>query len=178
MEFRDEIAPIGALSYLGTPLRKNVSRSSRRGLEVDGRWQASSRLALGGALTVMKGHIDAYTDDASGVTYRDVEPLLTSRVLASHRADLALGRGISLGVAGRYSGQSYLANTGDPRFVLPPSYALDGSVAWTRGQWGLSLLVNNVGDTRRYSSGYTDGTTSYYFVMPPRNVLLTASLGL
>jgi iron complex outermembrane recepter protein len=178
MQFRDEIAPIGALSYLGTPLRKNVSRSWRRGLEVDGRWQAHRRLSLAGSLTLMRGRIDAYRDDASGVTYQDVEPLLTPRVLASHRADFALGRGLTLGVAGRYSGRSYLANTGDSRFILPPSYALDGSVAWMRGQWGLSLLVNNMGDTRRYSSGYTDGTTSYYFVMPPRNILLTATLGL
>jgi len=178
MEFRDEIAPIGALSYLGTPLRKNVARSSRRGVEAEGRWQAHRRLSLSGALTLMRGHIDAYTDDAAGVTHRDVEPLLTPRVLASHAADVTLGRGLSVGVAGRYSGRSYLANTGDARFVLPPSYALDGSVAWTRGQWGLSLLLNNVTDAHRYSSGYTDGSTSYYFVMPPRNVLLTARLGL
>ena len=33
--FENEIAPIGLLSYLGNPLRKNVGASYRRGVEVD-----------------------------------------------------------------------------------------------------------------------------------------------
>ena len=36
MEFRNEIAAIGALSQTGNPLGKNVLRSWRRGVEVDG----------------------------------------------------------------------------------------------------------------------------------------------
>ena len=41
MEFRDEIAPIGALSYIGTPLRKNVGASYRRGVEADVTYRAT-----------------------------------------------------------------------------------------------------------------------------------------
>ncbi len=39
MNFRNEIAPIGALSYIGNPLRENVGASYRRGVE------ATSRIA-------------------------------------------------------------------------------------------------------------------------------------
>lgn len=178
MEFRNEIAPIGALSDLGTPLRKNVARSHRRGLEMDGQWRPDRRVTLGGNLTLMRARIDEYTDDASGTSFRDVDPLLTPRVLASQQATVAVGRGVTLGASGRYVGRSYLANTGDSRFTLPPSYAVDGSVAWTRGRWGLTLQANNLGDNHKYASGYTDGSASYFYVMPPRNFLLTTRLGL
>jgi hypothetical protein len=36
MEFRNEILPVGDLSYIGTPLRTNVPSSYRRGVELDG----------------------------------------------------------------------------------------------------------------------------------------------
>ena len=37
MDFRNEIAPIGAISELGAALRKNVDASYRRGIEADAR---------------------------------------------------------------------------------------------------------------------------------------------
>ncbi|HYD51590.1 MAG TPA: TonB-dependent receptor, partial [Gemmatimonadaceae bacterium] len=177
MEFREEIAPIGELSYLGSPLRKNVGRSYRRGLELDATWRPAARLTLGGSATLMRARIAEYTDDATGETFRDVAPLLTPEVLVSHQGTVALTRELSAGVAGRYMGRSYLANTGDARFVLPSSYLLDGHVSWTRGRWGLAVHANNLSDANAYASGYTDGAASYYFVAPPRNVLVTAKLG-
>ena len=53
MDFRNEIEPIGALSYQGLPLRKNVSRSYRRGVEVDGSVRLTAGLTLSGNATLM-----------------------------------------------------------------------------------------------------------------------------
>ena len=87
MDFRNEIAPIGELSYLGSPLRQNVKSSYRRGIEGDVTVRATSRLTLGGNVAASTNRIREYTDlsgDAP-VTYHNVEPLLTPRFLGSAR---------------------------------------------------------------------------------------------
>ncbi len=47
MEFRHEIASTGELSDIGLLLRRNVDRSYRRGIELDGSWQAAGNLQPG-----------------------------------------------------------------------------------------------------------------------------------
>lgn len=176
MHFRDEIAPIGAVNELGVQLRKNVGRSTRHGLEADLAWRPDGRLELGGSLALIRARIAEYADEGTGQTHRDVEPLLTPRVLASQRVTARATPRLQLGVGGRYQGRSFLTNTGDARFVLPASYVVDGSVAWTHGRTGIALHANNLLDSERYGSGYTDGVESYYFILPPRNLLLTLTL--
>lgn len=173
MNFHNEISPIGPLSYLGLPLRKNVARSYRRGLEVDAAFRVTA--ALTGTLnaTVSQNRIDAYTDDAAGVTYRDVEPLLTPRAIANGAVKYALGGGVAVALDGRFVGRSYLANTSDARFTTPGRATVDGSVTWVVARYTLGIRANNLTDTPFYTGGYTDGTTSFYYVLPPRNVFVT-----
>jgi iron complex outermembrane receptor protein len=173
MDFRNEISPIGPLSYLGLPLRKNVRRSYRRGVEVDLALRATSALTVRGNATVSRNRIDAYTDDASGVTYRDVEPLLTPTVTANGSFTYALGRALQLSLDGRFVGRSFLANTSDARFTTPGRAVADASADWSLDRYSLGVRVNNLTSTPFYTGGYTDGTASYYYVLPPRNVFVT-----
>ena len=177
MDFRDEIAPVGQLSYLGLPLRKNVDRSTRRGLELDATLGGGRRVSgtISGAVTYAR--IRAYTDDASGVTYRNVEPLLTPRITAAHDLRFAITKLFGLTVGGRYASRSFLANTGDRRFVLPAAYVSDLGVRAGSDRRSLQLIVYNIGDTDRYAGGYTDGVTSYYYVHAARHATLTARIG-
>ncbi|MFI5233201.1 MAG: TonB-dependent receptor, partial [Gemmatimonadales bacterium] len=68
MEFRNEIAAIGALSLTGAPLTENVAASYRRGVEFDGGWRISTRVSATANLTVMKARIVQYYDAPSGNT--------------------------------------------------------------------------------------------------------------
>jgi iron complex outermembrane recepter protein len=173
MNFHNEISPIGALSYLGLPLRKNVNESYRRGVEVDAAFRATSALMATVNATVSRNRIDAYTDDATGTTYRDVEPLLTPRVIANAGLRYALGPGLGVSLDGRFVGRSYLANTSDARFTAPGRATVDGSADWAFLRYSLGVRVNNLTNTPFYTGGYTDGTTSYYYVLPSRNVFVT-----
>jgi len=173
MDFHNEISPIGPLSYLGLPLRKNVDRSYRRGVEVDLAYQATSSLTATANATVSQNRIGTYTDDASGTIYRDVEPLLTPRVLANASLIYALGGALKASLDGRFVGKSYLANTGDERFTTPGRATVDGAVAWSIARYSLGVRAANLTSTRFYTGGYTDGTTSYYYLLPPRSWFVT-----
>jgi iron complex outermembrane recepter protein len=177
MRFRNEITPVGELSYIGLPLRKNVRSSSRRGIETDVTWRPHARIVTTFNATLSRNRIAEYTDDATGDTYRDVDPLLTPRVLINHAVDWQAIREVTLSVSGRYIGRSFLANTGDARFTAPSAYVIDARAAWARGGHGLALHVMNLGSTRFYPAGYTDGTSPYYFVAAPRSLFATATIG-
>jgi len=174
MRFSNEILPIGQLSYIGTPLRKNVRSSRRSGMELDAKYVGVPRLALSANATVMRGRIGEYTDDAAGQTYHDVEPLLTPHVLANARAEVAVSRAATLSVEGRYTGSSFLRNTSERQFMLPAAFVLDGAAVWrvARDHLEVTLQGNNLTNSKRYASGYSDGQQSFFFVLPPRNAMV------
>ena len=175
MDFRNEIEPIGALSYQGLPLRKNVHASYRRGVELDVRYGLTSALMLSGNATLMRARIADYTDDASGASFHGVEPLLTPKVMTMQRLDWTASRALSFAAEGRYTGQSQLDNTGNADLVLPAAYVVDATISWriAGGRHTLEVRGNNLADSKRYGSGYDDGSTPYYYVLPPRNVFVT-----
>jgi iron complex outermembrane recepter protein len=154
-----------------------VRRSSRRGVEADVSWRPVPSIATSLNATLSRNRIAEYTDGKTEVTYRDVEPLLTPTVLINHAVDWHVTREFSVSLSGRYVGRSFLANTGDAAFVTPAAHLLDAGVAWQRGRHELALQVMNVGNGRLFASGYTDGTTPYYFVTAPRAIFATATIG-
>lgn len=178
MRFQNEITPIGELSYIGLPLRKNVRSSFRQGLEVDASYRgpAGSRFSASANAALTRSRIAEYVDDATGRAYRDVEPLLTPGVVANHRVSFAVWRTTWAHIDGRYVGSSFLANTGDTRFMLPAAYTVDGTLTIGAGAHSILLQVRNLTNRRAYASGYTDGTTSFFYVQAARNFIATARL--
>src|SRR5262249_882627 len=67
MDFRNEITPIGALSYIGTPLRKNVGASYRRGVEADVSYRPTTALTLSANASTSTNRIREYVD-STGTT--------------------------------------------------------------------------------------------------------------
>ena len=179
MDFRNEIEPIGALSYQGLPLRKNVHASYRRGLELDGRVRLTRSVTAFANATLMQARIADYTDDASGESFHDVPPLLTPRILTAQRLEWQPTAALSFWGEGRYTGRSQLDNTGNPALVLPDAYVIDASAVWrfASGRHALEVRGNNLGGSKRYGSGYGSGDTPYYYVLPPRNLFVTLKLG-
>ena len=179
MDFRNEIEPIGALSYQGLPLRKNVHSSYRRGVELDGRVRLSSTVTASVNATLMQARIADYTDDASGVSFHDVPPLLTPRVISAQRLEWQPTTALSFWGEGRYTGKSQLDNTGNPALILPDAYLLDASAVWrfASRRHALELRGNNLTNSKRYGSGYGSGDTPNYYVLPPRNLFVTLKLG-
>ncbi len=178
MRFHNEITPIGELSYIGLPLRKNIRASFRQGVELEGAYRGdqASRFAASANVALTRSRIAEYVDDATDQTYRDVEPLLTPGVVANHRLSFAPARATWIHLDGRYVGSSFLANTGDSRFVLPAAYTIDGTLTLDLGRHAILVQLRNLSNRRAYSAGYTDGATSFYYVQAGRNLIATARL--
>jgi iron complex outermembrane receptor protein len=180
MRFHDEITPIGALSYIGTPLRKNVGSSYRRGVEADLTVRAIPRTLLSGNVTLSRNRIQNFVDSTgeTPVIYRDVEPLLTPRATAYGRAAFAASQYVWLAADVRYAGESFLQNNGDPRFILPAATTLDLSASLHERGVEFVFRANNVTNSRKYGSGYASGDVPAYYVLPPRNLFVTAKIGM
>lgn len=179
MDFRNDIARIGAPTASGAVLRRNVGESYRRGVEVDARWRATPRLTLGGNAAWSANRIRAFTDSSRGtpVVRRNVEPLLTPRLIATQRADLSLTPSLSVSAEGRYQSRAYLDNTGSADRVLPSYYLLDAAARWSRDRYALVVRGVNLGDSQRFGSGSVSSSgTVRYFVLPARAVFVTAEL--
>jgi outer membrane receptor protein involved in Fe transport len=60
--------------------------------------------------------------------------------------------------------------------VLPAAFNLDGSVSLHLRQYEILLRGNNLTNSKKYGSGYASGGVSYYYVVPPRNLFVTAKV--
>ncbi len=179
MEFRNDIARIGAPTASGSVLRRNVGESYRRGVEVDGRWLVAPRLLLAGNAAWSTNRIRAFTDSSRGApaVRRHVEPLLTPRFLSAHRVELSATRVLTLTVEGRYQSRAFLDNTSSLDRVLPDYYVVDAAAraAWSR--YALTVRGANLGDTQKFGSGSVSGSGSVrYFVLPVRAVFATVDV--
>ena len=192
MEFRNEIALTGELSEIGLPLRRNVDRSHRRGLELEAAWRVRPQWHLQTSANFSSNRIDDWTqvfdvyDDAGNwidtraVHYDDVEPLLTPSVILSQSLTHTPNARLLLGATGRYVGASYLDNTNG---LEAPAYTLldvTASYAFTP-RVRVTLQVNNALDADRvYPSGYSylyytgeaAGGTAYYYPQATRNAVV------
>ena len=174
MEFRNEIAATGELSPIGYPLRRNVDRSYRRGVELEASWQALEALRLTAAANASRDRISTWTQfydvyDANGNyvdstprTFHDVAPVATPPFLATLGAEATVVSGLTVGATGRYVAPSWLDNTNTPGLATPRTFALDATLVVDlarfvpTGRPRLKVQVNNVFDNRRlFASGYS-----------------------
>lgn len=176
MQFRDEIAPIGALSITGSQLRRNVGRSARSGLELESAWQAHETLLLTANAMWLHARIVRFTDEASGTTYRDIAPLLTPAVIANAQAAWRPVARAELTLGARHVARSQLANDGNGALTTPAFTLADAGASLTLGAHILRLQVQNLFDAAAMASGYTDGTERYFFPVAARTVMATVAL--
>lgn len=174
MEFDNEIALSGELSEIGLPVRRNVGRSHRRGLELELGWRPTPAWRLAANAAFNRGRIGSWTQhydlyDAAGGglgsvprLHRDVPSLLSPDAILNGNAEWSPGRVFSVAVAGRWVSGAHLDNTGDRDFRTPSFFLLDGQASlslkrWIkRGEPRLRLWGANLLDSKRvWPAGYS-----------------------
>jgi iron complex outermembrane receptor protein len=183
MAFRNEIAQTGELSEIGLPLRRNVDRSVRRGVEVDVTWQPLKPLQVRNAATFSYNRIRSWTQfydvydkagawvEATSLTHDNVTPLMTPAVIVSLAADYAPVKWLTLGGGGRYVGTTHLDNTNSSAFTAPSFFGLDADASISLGAFlpfaagaapRLRVQATNLLDNRRM---FPNGYSYQYFIL-------------
>ncbi len=175
MDFRNEIAKIGALSPLGAELRSNVGATLREGVEFDVRWRPTTSLVFTTVGAVSHNRIRQFVDSSDGksVTRTNVPPLLTPAYSATQRVDWRAARWIDVGIEARYQDRSFLRNDGNPSLTLPAYANLDAMVRFPIGTNDISIRGTNLTNSKKYGSGYAVDGVQNYFILPPRSVFVT-----
>lgn len=176
MHFKNEIAPIGQLNLIGLPLRKNVASSYRRGLELSVEASLAKRITASTQATFSKNRIDVYTSDIDNATYQNVQPLLTPWLIVSQGVQIKVAAWMQLQTDFRYLAASYLDNTNNAAHKTPESAIVNQSMQIQFKRHTLSLTVNNLFNTKYYTSGYVQSGESHYFAMAQRNFYASLSV--
>ena len=177
MAYKDQLVLTGALNDVGSPLRTNVDRSFRRGVELITDWGITPHLHWSANLTVSQNRIENFTETLYdyGLATTEVEidhgtsdiafspgvvatNTFTGRLLRE-RGD----RGSWLGTAEwafRHVGEQFLDNTSNANRALPAYAVNDIRLRSTfyrpEGQsWSVSLFANNVFDALYSANGWT-----------------------
>lgn len=177
MEFKNEIAAIGQLSYIGLPLRKNVPSSFRRGVELNLSATPIKHLCINTQANWSYNRIKTYTTDYDSLTYKNVQPLLTPNLVINQSVGYSFAKWLTAEISARYMSQSYLDNSNKNKYITPPSVTFNAAICVNfLKQHSINFMVNNITDQKYYTSGYVQSSQPYYFAMATRNYFVTLKL--
>jgi len=180
MDFRNEIARIGALSPLGAELRSNVGVSVRQGVELEAHWTPSKSVTATTVASASHNRIRQFVDSTGPVQIvrRDVPPLLAPAFSATQRIDWRAARWLEVGMEARHQSESFLRNDGDRALVLPAFTMFDAIVRIPLASHDLSVRATNLGNSQKFGSGYAVNGVPNYFILPPRSIFVTLRIAL
>ena len=178
MMFKDEIAPIGTYVPEGfLQLRKNMTSSFRRGLELDFTWELLSKLNFSGNFTYMNSEIEEYNPEDDPNVYNNVTPALSPEFITKGTLAYQTLSWLNFSVSGRYVSDSYQEPTNNELFKMPSFFVADlrAGIVFGNGH-SFDLFFNNIFNKQYFTYGAPldmDLNGSFdepgYLVQPPRN---------
>ena len=164
MDYRDQLVLSGALNDVGVPLRINVDRSWRQGLELSADGHLGSRVRITPTLTWSANRIADFNEVLydygiaiaevtvpRGTTDIAFSPSLTGAAVVA----VEVARGLSAEWAVRHVGRMHLDNSGVEDRSLPAYTVHDLRLRYEREKLAVSAFVVNVLNTRYSSNGWT-----------------------
>lgn len=176
MYFINQIAPIGE-RLVFVQLRKNIDKSYRAGIEMDGTWRPTQAISITAFLTLMDARLNSYApdNDTLDVVYENVKSALTPGVLGRLEVAYTIKKRLTVALEGRCAGQQYIELTNNSDLTVPAYFLLNARAQWKfYKEHSLMLLVNNLTSARYYSYGevgtYNGNAVPAYFAQAPLNV--------
>ncbi|MBU6324238.1 MAG: TonB-dependent receptor [Bacteroidetes bacterium] len=163
MDYQNQLVLTGAVNDVGTPLRQNVAKSHRAGMELEAARSLGRRLNIAGNLSLSRNRIQQFREYV--IDYSDYSTdtiLYNSTPIAFSPA--AVGalilswkpvKQLELTLNNKYVSRQFMDNTGRREASLKPYFVSDVRLAWSHKQSSLTLQVNNLLNTMYASNGYT-----------------------
>jgi iron complex outermembrane receptor protein len=192
MNYRDQLVATGQLNDVGAPLRTNVARSYRQGLELTGFVSVNDNISLSSTLTLSQNRILNYRDVTYDANFDRVEATprtstisYSPSVVSAHTLEGQPLKNLRLALLYKTVSQQYLDNSENTARRIAPYQTLDLRVRYAirpvfMKEIELALLINNVLNREYAANGYTysyvgasgqQETFNWFFPQATRNFL-------
>ncbi|SFQ19640.1 iron complex outermembrane recepter protein [Hymenobacter arizonensis] len=197
MNYRDQLVATGQLNDVGAPLRTNVARSYRRGVELTGFVSANDLISLSSTLTLSQNRILNYQDVTYDADFNPVAATPRTSVISyspaavsAHTLEGQPVKNLRLAFLYKTVSRQFLDNSENTNRSIVPYQVLDFRVRYAIRpvfvkEIELAVLVNNVLNREYVANGYTYSylgassqleTFNWYFPQSTRNFLASVNL--
>ena len=178
MHYQDQLVLTGELSDVGAPIRANIGKSYRTGLELAGSVNVSDKINWNGNVTwsVNKNQDFAIFDQNNNVASRNTTIILSPSWVAGSQLTWNAFKGFRASLLSKYVGKQFLDNTENDAVALKDYLINDLRLSYqfkikTLSTMELSFLVNNLFDVAYSSNGYGYAGTPYFYPQAGINFL-------
>jgi len=175
---RNEIAAAGPLSATGLPLRRNVPRGERRGIEVVKTHRIASNTGVRVSGSAMRARLVEWVDEGSGDTVRNVRPILAPSVQMSAQIEQRIGRQTLARLELQGQNESFVSPLNRASDRLPALLWGDVVLQHRIKSLTASLRINNITDAFLPLTGWADAERPAVFPLAGRHVMISASVPL
>ncbi|MFN4146154.1 MAG: TonB-dependent receptor [Runella sp.] len=197
MDYKNQLILTGQLNDTGGPMRVNVPRSYRAGIEVEAGVQLSKQWKWNGNATLSRNKIRNFTeyiinydnDNYQTINHGNSDIAFSPNVIVGSQWLYQPSKIVELALLTKYVGKQYLDNTSNESRRLDAYFTNDlrviftPSIKWAKGL-NLSLLANNIFNHLYESNGYTFSyiaggetiTENFYYPQAGRNFLVSVGL--
>lgn len=182
MNYTDQLVLTGKLDNVGNPIRANVGKSYRTGIEVSGLIRFFDALTWNANISVSANKNKDYVLDPEEGKTRNTNIILSPAVIGGSQLAWSAFAGFQATLLTKFVGKQYLDNTETESLTLEPYLVNDVRLSYTlrpkhMRAIDLSLLVNNIFNEQYESNGATYGDgVAYYFPQAGTNFLAMVTL--
>ena len=162
MLYKDQLALTGSLDDVGTPIRENIGKSSRLGIEIEAKASISENWFLQPNLAISKNTNRDFYFKGDGIlsylgnTKLSYSPeIVFGNILVYKPSD-----SFNIFLLTKFVGEQYMSNIESKKSQLESYFVNDINISYqfkpkkTIKGIGLSLLINNIFDQKYVSNGY------------------------
>lgn len=203
MFYKDQLVPTGAINDTGGSVRMNIPKSHRIGVELDGSWALHSKFTWSATAALSQNRIKDFVEhipvyDSSweklseeAIQHGNTDIAMSPTTVLSNDFTFRATEDLSLSLLSKYVSRMYLDNTSAKERSLAPYFVNHFRALYSMRAFGLeridlSLIVNNLFNTKYETSGYTwremyEGSAdvahyNYYFPQATTNFIVGLNL--
>lgn len=184
MAYKDQLALTGAINNVGSPIRANIGKSYRLGLEVDAVVRINDYLSISPNFTISQNkNLDFKETNGSVITkLGDTDISYSPNFIAGNIINVQPIENLNIALLSKHVGSQFMSNNEFKDSKLDSYFVNDFNINYTietksiLKEIVLSGLINNIFNEKYSSNGYMWGTTPYYYPQAGTNFLISAAL--
>ncbi len=196
MAYKNQLVVTGAINEVGDPIRTNIAKSHRAGIEIETKYAFSNKVAWALNATFSQNKVTKFTElipDYEGNyqknEFKKSDIAFSPNVILGSQWVFKPTNSLELALLSKYVGKQYLDNTSNEARKLNSYFTNDIRILYAFNskkmpKIQLGLYLNNVLNEQYESNGYTFSylydnqvtTENYYYPQAGRNFMVSASL--